>query len=247
MRLFGLIGYPLSHSFSEKYFNEKFKKEGIPDCSYKLFPLSEIKLFPALTEKYPALLGVNVTIPYKESIIPFLQSLDEVASETGAVNTVKIIRSDKQVTLTGFNTDVFGFEESLMGIKNIKKAIILGTGGASKAVAYVLKKMKVSVLFVSRNPAGRETIGYGDLSRELILEHNFIINATPLGMYPDVEKCPPIPYEFIGKEHFLYDLVYNPAETGFLTRGKKQGAGTKNGSLMLKLQSEKSWEIWSGF
>lgn len=241
-KIFGLIGYPLSHSFSKGYFIEKFKREGIADCAYELFPLSDISLFPALLQEQPNLVGLNVTIPHKEAVIPYLNELDEEAREIGAVNTITI-RSGKT---KGYNTDVYGFEASFR--KHLQphhqRALVLGTGGASKAVLHVLRKWGIPYLLVSRT-GGEGKISYNDLTPELLESHTIIINTSPLGMYPKVEACPELPYEALTPQHYLYDLIYNPAETIFLRKGKEAGAITENGLEMLHLQAEKAWEIWN--
>lgn len=246
MRLFGLIGYPLTHSFSQKYFTEKFQHQHISDVEYHNFSIERIQTVNSVlaTEN---LCGLNVTIPYKEAIIPFLNVLDSSASAVGAVNTI-IFRDGKKI---GYNTDVYGFENSLLNFlakaqssQSEIKAIILGTGGSSKAVAYVLKKNGIQFQFVSRVHK-ENTLSYADLKPETILEHKLIINTTPVGMFPQIQNAPDIPYSFITSQHLLYDLIYNPEETEFLKRGKQQGAQMKNGLEMLQLQAEKSWEIWN--
>ncbi len=246
MRLYGLIGYPLGHSFSQKYFSEKFAREGIADARYELFPLKNIADLPALLEQNPDLRGLNVTIPHKETVLPYLHELDETARAVGAVNCIKI----ENGKLRGFNTDVIGFEKSLAkmeyGIWKAKgeRALILGTGGASKAVAFVLKKMGVSYQFVSRNPVGENQISYADLSSFLTPYISLLINTTPLGMAPKMDGCPDLPFERLTPEHFVYDLIYNPPETLLLRRAKLQGCTVKNGLEMLHLQAEAAWEIW---
>lgn len=241
MRTFGLIGFPLTHSFSQKYFTDKFLTEKIADAEYRNFPIEKIEDVQQVFEN-PNLCGFNVTIPYKVTIIPFLDELDLSASGVGAVNTV-VIRNKKKI---GFNTDVNGFEKSLKPLLNEhhNKSLILGTGGSSKAVVYVLKKLEIEFQFVSRNQIAN-SISYDDLKPQTILEHKLIINTTPLGMFPEIQDAPDIPYSFITSEHLLYDLIYNPDETEFLKRGKQQGAAIKNGLEMLQLQAEKSWEIWN--
>ncbi len=243
--LFGLIGYPIAHSFSKKYFSDKFLKEGINDCYYELFPLKDIDELPTLINRYPNIKGLNVTIPYKELVIPFLDEIDESAKEVGAVNTIKI-ESGK---LIGYNTDVYGFEKSLSRflnknqLKSINKALILGTGGASKAVKYVLNKLGKSCAFVSRN-SKKGDLTYDDLNEKILSEYQLIINTTPLGMSPKTDAFPKLKYELLDSNHFLYDLVYNPEKTVFLAKGKKQGCKIINGLSMLHLQAEKAWEIW---
>ncbi|KAA3640402.1 MAG: shikimate dehydrogenase [Bacteroidetes bacterium] len=245
MRLFGLIGYPLSHSFSKKYFTEKFEKEGILNCRYELFPLESIEKFPELVKIQPDLAGLNVTIPYKELVIPFLDELDEAAEAVGAVNTIR----KKDGKLKGFNTDIYGFEQSLVNLLDTRdhkpeKALVLGTGGAAKAVIYVLKKLNIDSHTVSRH-AGKGYFTYDDLNDHIIGEHRLIINTTPLGMSPNINNLPLIPYPSLGPEHFLFDLVYNPAITAFLAKGKNAGAAISNGLEMLYLQAEKAWDIWN--
>lgn len=238
---FGLIGYPLSHSFSPSYFSEKFYREDLPYVSYEAFPLEKIEDLEKLVAETPHFLGFNITIPYKEQIIPFLSEIEENAKTIGAVNTVKIVDG----RLLGFNTDTYGFEQSLRPFlkKHHQKALILGTGGASKAVAYVLKELGIDYAFVSRNTAnGHYT--YDGLTPAIIQEHLLIVNTTPLGMAPNNLSFPLIPYEAIGQKHLLYDLVYNPEETIFMVKGKLQGATVCNGWKMLILQAEKAWEIW---
>ena len=251
MKLFGLIGYPLSHSFSQKYFNERFLKENI-DAYYQLFPLKNIEEFPELLKQFPGLSGINVTIPYKEQIIKYLDNIAHIAKEIGAVNTVKIRQtrqtalSGKTDKLSGYNTDVYGFYHTLKPLlKPIhKRALIFGTGGASKAVAYALKQLNIHFIFVSRNPEKNNEISYTDINSAIIKDNQIIINTTPLGMFPDIKTYPDISYESLTKFHILYDLVYNPEETLFLKFGKQNKAETINGLSMLKLQAEKSWEIF---
>jgi shikimate dehydrogenase len=244
-RLFGLIGFPLSHSFSKKYFTEKYESENIENCFYELFPLESIKQFPGLINDHQNFAGINVTIPYKEAVLPYLDEMDEEAAKVGAVNTIAF----KDGKLKGFNTDIYGFEISLSKLINTrkhkpKKALILGTGGASKAVSYVLKKLDIEFIYVSRSESPRN-ITYQDLDKQKLNEYRLIINTTPLGMSPNINNLPLIPYHLIGKEHFLFDLVYNPAETAFLKKGINAGAATSNGMEMLFLQAEKAWEIWN--
>lgn len=248
-RLFGLIGYPLSHSFSQKYFTEKFRKENISDCEYQLFPLKNISEFPRVVMDHHNLRGLNVTTPYKESVIPFLNELDETARNVGAVNCIRVDfdpKKNRSHLLTGYNTDVFGFAQSIKPFLEQKheRAMVLGTGGAAKAVTSVLKQIGVEVLQVSRSRSKGHT-RYTELTREAIAAHLLIVNATPAGMFPNINEAPPIPYEFLGPSHFLYDLVYNPEETVFLKKGKEKGALTMNGLSMLHLQAEKAWEIWN--
>jgi shikimate dehydrogenase len=241
MKQLGLIGYPLSHSFSKKYFSNKFADENISGYHYELFPLNHIQALSTLLKEQPNLVGLNVTIPYKEQVIPFLKEMSESATAIGAVNTIVI----KNGELKGFNTDAYGFEVSLSKMLQTqhKKALILGTGGAAKAIQYVLTKLNIEYKYVSRLP-NEEQFSYYDLNKEIISEYKIIINTTPIGMSPNADDCPRIPYEAITDKHLLYDLVYNPALTLFLKQGKDKGASIKNGLEMLHLQAEKSWDIW---
>ncbi len=241
MKHFGLIGYPLSHSFSHGYFKNKFVTEGV-EADYKAFPLERIDDFKVLLQSND-LQGLNVTIPYKEQIIPFLDILDPTAAAIGAVNTIRIFNGKS----IGYNTDIYGFEMSLLGLisstSKIKMALVLGSGGASKAVQYVLKKLDIKFRIVSRN--SHPDFSYSEITKEIMAQCNLIINTTPLGMYPDILSRPQIPYEFLNENYFLYDLVYNPEKTIFLTEGRAHGSKIKNGHDMLILQAEKSWEIWN--
>lgn len=243
MKKLGLIGYPLSHSFSKRYFQEKFSKEGISNYEYELYPLENVGLFRELFQKEPLLFGLNVTIPYKQSILPYLDELSEAAKEIGAVNTI-LIKNGKKI---GYNTDYIGFKQSLINFVGSKQsklqALVLGTGGASKAVQAALKSLQIPFQLVSREHTQR-TISYQNLQKQDWHTYRLIINTTPLGMYPDVEKFPDIPYELLTEEHFLYDLVYNPEETTFLKKGKEKNVKTKNGLEMLYLQAEAAWKIW---
>lgn len=243
-RLFGLIGYPLSHSFSKKYFAEKFAREGIEDAFYELFPIEEVEALPQLIADHPNLVGLNVTIPYKQAVIPYMDELGPGARAVGAVNTIKVTPDG----LKGFNSDVYGFEWSLLKAfqrmdERPASALILGTGGAAKAVAYVLEKLDIVYHYVSRS-AGAERLGYADLDRDTIEANRLIINTTPLGMSPNVDTFPPIPYAFAGSKHLFFDLVYNPEETAFLKQGAARGSHAENGLDMLYGQAEKSWEFW---
>lgn len=243
MREFGLIGYPLSHSFSPTYFNEKFYREGFFDCSYKAFELEDLSGFKTLLKTHPDLEGLNVTIPYKQSIIDYLDEVDPAASEIGAVNTIRF----KGSRCIGYNTDHVGFTESLRPFLTgkEKRALVLGTGGASRAVCYGLQQLGIESTSVSRSPAQESTLHYEALNKSIILDHLLIINTSPLGMYPEINKYPDIPYEFITRKHILYDLVYNPAKTIFLIKGEMEGARIKNGLEMLYIQAERAWEIWN--
>jgi len=247
MRLFGLIGYPLAHSFSAKYFKEKFAAEGIPDAEYRLFPLENISEITSLIELHPDLQGFNITIPYKVAILPYLNKISEAAQSVGAVNCVKIERNTSEVKLSGYNTDVYGFKASLNPFLKPfhKKALVLGTGGASKAVCFTLKELGIEYTLVSRSDPKESILNYSQLTEEIITDNLLIINTTPVGTSPVVDKCPDIPYQFLGNSHLLFDLIYNPAETMFLKQGREAGATTINGSKMLELQAEKSWEIWN--
>ncbi len=241
-RLFGLVGFPLSHSFSKKYFTGKFEAEGLSHCRYELFPVEDIREFPSLLESNPSLEGLNVTIPYKQSVMQYLNEIDREAAAAGAVNTIKIREGKSK----GYNTDVFGFRQSLGElIKNEKPtALVLGTGGASKAVVFVLKKMKIPYLLVSRSKQ-KADLEYADITGEVLKHHRLVVNTTPLGMFPDVDTCPPLPYEAFGNSHFAFDLVYNPEQTIFLKKASAGGARTCNGLRMLHLQAERAWEIWN--
>ncbi len=244
-RLFGLIGYPLSHSFSRKYFSQKFAAEGLRDSCYELFPLETIDFFPQLIEAYPNLVGLNVTIPYKQSVLPYLDDLVAEAAAIGAVNAIKVDKG----RLIGYNTDVYGFEISLMQFLQTNNAhpthaLVLGTGGAAKAVFFVLKKMGIAYQTVSRQPDTGD-LTYDLLDEALINQHTLIINTTPLGMAPNIEKFPDIPYHCLSNRHLLYDLVYNPEMTVFLQKGQQRGAATINGLTMLYGQAEHAWKIWN--
>lgn len=238
MNLFGLIGKNISYSFSAKFFTEKFKTENIENHFYEIFDLNEISEVEK-TFQIQGLKGCNVTIPYKEQIIPFLDELDADAAKIGAVNCIKINNGFKK----GFNTDAVGFEKSIQPLlnSNHKKALILGDGGAAKAVKFVLEKLDIPYKTVTRS--GNFT--YSELSSEIIQNHQIIINCTPVGTFPDVENAPEIPYDFLTSQHLLYDLIYNPEKTKFLLLGEEKGAKIKNGHEMLVLQAEKSWEIWN--
>ena len=237
----GLIGKKLSHSFSKKFFEEKWKNENISGYSYELFELESIDEFHTIIG--PDLLGLNITVPYKESILPFLTHQDESVQKVGAANVIKF---EKNGNITGFNSDYYGFKESLENWfpGRIKNSLILGTGGASKAVSAVLNDLGIQVQLVSRNPKGH-AISYEELSTLDLNMFPLIVNTSPLGMFPDTDSCPLIPYSKLTESHFLYDLVYNPVETKFISLGSKQGASIKNGLEMLSLQAEKSWEIWT--
>jgi shikimate dehydrogenase len=240
MQRYGLIGFPLKNSFSANYFNQKFAEQG-HDAVYQNFAIEGIEAFPDLITNYPDLNGLNVTIPYKQLVIPFLNHLDVVAQKVGAVNTIKFTQNE----LVGYNTDVFGFEKSILPLLKPwhQSALVLGTGGASKAVLYVLNKLGIKYTQVSRNPEAG--LLYEELDKSFMRSHQIIINCTPLGMFPAVEDCPPIPYHYITNLHLVYDLIYLPAETLFLKQARGNGAITKNGLQMLELQAEKAWQIWN--
>jgi shikimate dehydrogenase len=239
---FGLIGKNIDYSFSKTYFSEKFERENLFH-SYENFDIPSIEQFPKIISETPNLKGLNVTIPYKEEVIRFLNDLDETAQKIGAVNTIKISENGK---LKGFNTDFYGFQKSIENFLPLKKktALILGTGGASKAIAYALENLGFDFKFVSRKE-NSNSINYQSLNQALIENHLLIVNCTPLGTFPNIHEYPPIPYVFITENHLLFDLIYNPAETEFLKQGKIQGAKTANGLKMLELQAEKAWEIWN--
>ena len=251
MRLFGLIGYPLSHSFSGKFFAEKFLREGIKDALYELYPIQKIEELPLLIQQKKELIGLNVTIPFKQQVLYLLDQTEEVGREIGAINTIKILRNRDNPVLIGYNTDVFGFEASLLPLLSgdylNSKALILGTGGASLAVERVLRKLGFEMAFVSRTPRKPSHISYQSITKEIIASSRLIVNTSPKGMTPHADECPDIPYQYLNRNHILYDLIYNPEETLFLRKGREQGAVTKNGLQMLHLQAERSWEIWNEF
>jgi len=244
MRKFGLIGLPLVHSFSKIYFNDKFEKEGI-DASYELFELKDIAEFNVLKDRAD-LCGLNVTIPYKEKIIPFLDEVDKTAAKIGAVNVIQFIRRDGSLKLKGFNSDAIGFEKSITPFlkPHHRKALILGTGGASKAIDFILRKLGIEATFVSRT-AKPGILTYSQLNKEILTDHLLIVNASPVGTFPHIAECPAIPYQFLTPKHLLFDVVYNPYETLFLDRGKEMGAIGLNGEKMLLGQAIAAWEIWN--
>ena len=252
MNTYGLIGYPLGHSFSRKFFTEKFATEGI-DAQYLNFEIPSIEEFPEIIKNNPTLRGLNVTIPYKQQVMQYLDDISEEAKAIGAVNVVKVEHLDgfdgkvmKGVKLTGHNSDVIGFVESIKPLlkPHHKKALILGTGGASKAIRYGLeKKLGMKTLFVSRS-AREGMITYEEVTAEVLKEYEVIVNCSPVGMYPHVDECPALPYEAMNENNLLYDLVYNPLETLFMKKGAAQGATVKNGLEMLHLQAIASWEFW---
>ena len=238
---FGLVGRSISYSFSKAYFTKKFADLGLEDHSYDNFDLESLSEFDGLLRQ-KVLQGLNVTIPYKQEIIPYLDDLDEKAKTIGAVNTIKFVNHQ----LVGYNTDAYGFEQSLIPLLQTqhKKALILGTGGASKAITYVLDHLGLDYAFISRNPKNKQ-FAYSDLGKEHFQGYQVIVNCSPVGTFPQVKDKPQIPYDFITGRHLLYDLIYNPEETAFLLEGKKRGATVQNGLHMLQLQAEKAWEIWN--
>lgn len=246
MNAYALIGYPLGHSFSKKYFTEKFENMGLSEThEYKLFELPDIQEFPQLLKNEPNLKGLNVTIPHKQAVMPFLDGLDASAEKVGAVNVIKFMEDGR---LIGYNSDYYGFKASLedflseVNISSIK-ALVLGNGGAGKAVVAALKDLGIIYKTVSRTKS-EENISYDEIPA-LIADYQLIINCSPVGTYPKADQCPDIPYDSLTENHFLYDLVYNPLETLFLQKGKEQGAKTHNGLSMLHLQAEKAWEVWN--
>lgn len=251
MKQLGLIGFPLSHSFSKKYFDEKFQKLNLTDYSFDVFPMENINQFPNLIQQHKNLIGLSVTLPHKETIIPFLDELDNVAKEIGAVNCIKI----KNGKLTGYNTDALGFKQSLRPFLDVNhtKALVFGNGGASKAVAYVLKKLNIDVWFVTRkrfetSDLRYETannLTYEELTPDIINACKLLVNTTPVGTYPNENECLPIPYSAITPQHLVYDLTYNPTETLFLQKAKQQGALISNGYNMLCFQADEAWKIWN--
>lgn len=247
MDKYGLIGYPLKHSFSISYFNEKFQSENI-DAEYVNFEIPRIEDFMEVVEENPNLRGLNVTIPYKEQVIPYLDELDKDTAKIGAVNVIKIIPQGKgDVKLVGYNSDIIGFTRSIEPLlqSHHVKALILGTGGASKAVFHGLANLGIEATFVSRTKKSNDILTYQELTPEIMQEHTVIVNTTPLGMYPNVDACPDIPYDQLTPNHLLYDLLYNPHETLFMKKGMGRGATVKNGLEMLLLQAFVSWEIWN--
>ncbi|TDE11664.1 shikimate dehydrogenase family protein [Dyadobacter psychrotolerans] len=249
MDLYGLIGFPLTHSFSKRYFTDKFNREGIKESSYDLYEMQTLEGLPDLLKNTGGLRGLNVTIPFKKEVIALLDDLDDSSAERiGAVNTIKIFADG---STKGFNTDYYGFRQSLTEWLDRRgescsnfKALVLGNGGAAKAVQVALQDLHVEYKLVSRKE-GDDTLLYEDLTEEVMNAYRLIINTTPLGTFPNVEGCPSIPFQFVTKQHYLYDLVYNPAETTFLKNGAEKGAVLQNGLKMLELQAEKAWDIWT--
>jgi shikimate dehydrogenase len=243
--LYGLIGYPLTHSFSQKYFTEKFSRENISDCRYLNFPMPDITELPALLRLHPGLKGLNVTIPHKTAVMSFLQEVDEEAKAIGAVNCISI----EEGKLTGYNTDATGFRQSIKPFleSQHERALILGTGGASRAVYHVLKQIGIDCYFVTRNKSTSshtQSFSYEELNEHIMHAFRLIVNCSPVGTFPDTESCPPLPYQHLGSSHLLYDLVYNPPETMFMKEGRRYGATAINGYSMLQLQAEAAWQIW---
>lgn len=260
MKHYGLIGFPLSHSFSKKFFTEKFANENITDAVYDLYPLEHIKDLQDLLDVHPDLCGLNVTVPHKKNVLRYLDWIEHDARNAGAVNCIRITKESPVLAafsgevgvgghdfrLEGFNTDLYGFEMSLRPLlkEQHTEALVLGDGGAAQAVKCVLQNLDIAYKVVTRKPHG-DNLLFNELKPHHIKDHKLIINTTPLGTYPNINECPPIPYDAITDEHLLYDLVYNPPETEFLRRGAERGAVPKNGYEMLILQAEKSWEIWN--
>ncbi|MGB7393390.1 MAG: shikimate dehydrogenase [Pricia sp.] len=240
---YGLLGKDISYSFSKGYFTDKFSNLELEGYSYENFDLKDVSKFPELLESNPELRGMNVTIPYKEKIISYLDDLREQAREIGAVNTIQFTNG----RLIGHNTDAYGFEKSIEPFlkPHHSAALILGTGGASKAIAFVLRRLGIGITYASRSPEGHQ-IDYVDLDSSVMAEHSIIVNCTPLGTYPNIDQKPNIPYGSITERHLLFDLIYNPEKTAFLQEGKRQGAETVNGHHMLQLQADRAWEIWQG-
>lgn len=243
MRVFGLIGKNISYSYSKFFFNQKFKKENIKDAIYKIFDIKDINQIKMIFNENKNLYGLNITIPYKEKIFHYINEFSPEVLKIGSINTIKIMGNK----IIGYNTDIYGFETSFLKMKkkNHTKALILGTGGAAKAISYILKKQNIIYKYVSRYNYNNITILYSDITKSLLNDYNIIINCTPIGTYPNIHECPNIPYNYLTKNHYMYDLIYNPYETLFLNKGRQQGCLTKNGLDMLYLQANKSWEIWN--
>lgn len=244
MKIYGLLGNPLGHSFSQKYFTEKFQRENIGDCAYVNFETPDLHSQIEVLKNSPNLCGLNVTIPYKTQILSYLDNVSPECGEINACNCIKVFKEK----WTGFNTDTIGFEKTFLPkIKSYhSKALILGTGGSSKAVAYVLKKLSIEYFFVSRTKNVLfNTIGYDEINSAIMDEYKIVINTTPLGMFPDIDNAPNLPYEFVSDEHYFFDLIYNPDLTSFLEKAKEKGAVIENGKKMLSIQAEESWRIWN--
>ncbi|MDR0427051.1 MAG: shikimate dehydrogenase [Dysgonamonadaceae bacterium] len=247
MDLYGLIGYPLSHSFSRSFFNDKFAAEQI-DAQYVNFEIPSIQEFKSVIKNNPALKGLNVTIPYKEQVIPFLDKINDDSKQIGAVNVIAFNRSKGKLKLIGYNSDIIGFKNSIEPLIPSKheKALVLGTGGSAKAIYLGLKQLGVDPVYVSREKISPDMLTYAELLPEVMESHTIIVNCTPVGMWPNVDACPDIPYHLLTKKHLLYDLLYNPNETLFMKEGKKRGATVKNGLEMLLLQAFAGWDFWQG-
>jgi shikimate dehydrogenase len=243
MKLYGLIGFPLAHSFSKKYFDEKFKQENLLNYVFTNFEIASIQQLTTILQQHQSLQGLAVTIPYKQQVISFLDNATEEVKLMNACNCIKIYNNQ----LIGYNTDIIGFEKSFTTLlqPHHTKALILGTGGAAKAVQYVLKKLNIAYLNISRNIINNDTISYQQLNKSYLTDYSIIINTTPLGTYPNVNECVPIPYQFITSQHYVYDLVYNPSITKFLKLAQQQNAIIKNGYDMLIFQAEENWKIWN--
>lgn len=246
MDKYGLIGYPLGHSFSQNFFNQKFEDEAV-DAVYENYEIPSVEVMQEIIDRNPNLRGLNVTIPYKQKVIPFLDAITPEAQAIGAVNVIKITHNGNDTVLKGYNSDVIGFTKSIepMLEKHHKKALILGTGGSSKAIDYGLRSLGLETVFVSRFKRDN-TIQYNDITADVVKEYNVIVNCTPCGMYPHADECPQLPYEAMNERTILYDLIYNPDQTLFMKRGAEYGANTKNGLEMLLLQAFASWDIWNG-
>jgi len=245
MDRYGLIGFPLKHSFSKDYFNSKFVSEGI-DAEYVNFEISSLTELKSIIKDNPHLKGLNVTIPYKEQVIPFLDKINENARSIGAVNVIKIKRKKKKIKLIGYNTDIIGFKQSIEPLlkPHHQKALVLGTGGAAKAVFSGLQQLGIAATYVSRQKSSNQVFTYSELSQKVMENHTVIVNCTPVGMWPKVDDYPDIPYQWLNSNHLLYDLLYNPNETVFMKKGEEQGATVKNGLEMLLLQAFEGWTIW---
>ncbi len=245
MRTFGLIGFPLAQSFSQKYFTEKFEKEGI-DARYLNFEIQSIDELPELLNHHAYIAGFSITIPHKENVIKYLDELDETARSAGACNAIKVTWENKKPKLKGYNTDLIGFSESIKPLlkPHHQKALVLGTGGAAKAIAQAFRMMGIEYRYVSRSKKA-DHFTYSELNQDILDEYTIIVNCTPLGMYPNVHNCPDIPYELANDKHLFYDLTYNPSTTLFMQKGIEQGAQAKNGLEMLHLQAEAAWKIWN--
>jgi shikimate dehydrogenase len=246
MRKFGLIGYPLGHSFSKKYFSEKFSRENISDCQYDNYPLTSIDLLDKLIYGNSDLYGLNVTIPYKSVVMKYLDFIDEQAQSVGAVNVLKLLRGGDKVVSKGFNTDIDGFRTSIFPYlgERVINALVLGTGGGAKAVCYVLRKIGINVTSVDIIKL-EGALNYSEITDNILISNQLIVNATPLGMFPDIQRKPDLNYRCLSKDHILFDLVYNPELTSFLKEGKEQGCTIISGINMLYGQAEKAWKIWN--